>query len=164
MGEATGALSLYEGLLATAGANGRLVLARLGRTCLLLANGPPRRRHRILPKGAGLRRDPDPEEPNRVEGAHWPADEPVRPGRRGGKLLGRRAPARILEELDVTVALDAAHDQAGARRVVAHPPQAPGWPLSVGASRSRDTSRRRSARPRPPAPTISPGPNPVPPQ
>jgi tetratricopeptide (TPR) repeat protein len=134
MVQAARALSIYQGLLATVGADRALILARLGRTCFLLGQ--------LVPESQAMGYDQQGqtyaetlirEEPNRVEGHYWLAMNLCGQADVGGKLLGRRLLPRILEELQRAVALDAAFDQAGAHRVLGRIYyEAPGWPLSVG--------------------------------
>jgi tetratricopeptide (TPR) repeat protein len=73
------------------------------------------------------------EEPNRVEGHYWLAMNLCGQADVGSKLLGGKLLPRIMEELQRSVALNAAFDQAGAHRVLGRIYyEAPGWPLSVG--------------------------------
>jgi hypothetical protein len=134
MVQAARALSLYQGLLATVGADRALILARLGRTCFLLGQ--------LVPESQAMGYDLQGqtyaetlirEEPNRVEGHYWLALNLCGQADVGGKLLGRKLLPRILEELQRAAALEAAFDQAGAHRVLGRIYyEAPGWPLSVG--------------------------------
>jgi hypothetical protein len=134
MAQAAKALSLYQGLLATAGADRAVVLARLGRTCFVLGQlAPDSRRMGYYQKGEPYAETLIREEANRVEGHYWLAMSLCGQADVGGKLLGHRLLPRILEELKRSVALDAAYDQAGAHRVLGRIYyEAPGWPLSVG--------------------------------
>lgn len=134
MTQAARALSLFEGLLATAGAPRALVLTHLGHTCFLLGQlAPDSQRMAYYQKGQSYAETMIREEPNRVEGHYWLALNLCGQADAGGKLLGRKLLPRILEELQRAVALDAAYDQAGAHRVLGRIYyQAPGWPLSVG--------------------------------
>ena len=134
MTQAARALSLYEGLLATAGAPRAVVLERLGRTCFVLGQlAPDSQRMGYYEKGQPYAETLIREEPNRVEGHYWLAMSLCGQADVGGKLLGHRLLPRILEELKRSVALDAAFDQAGAHRVLGRIYyEAPGWPLSVG--------------------------------
>jgi hypothetical protein len=134
MTQAIRALSLYEGLLATAGADRALVLARLGRTCFVLGQlAPEAQRMAYYQQGQPYAETLIREEPNRVQGHYWLAMNLCGQADVGGKLLGHRLLPRILEELKRAVALDAAFDQAGAHRVLGRIYyEAPGWPLSVG--------------------------------
>ena len=132
--QAARALSLYEGLLSTAGAPRALVLAHLGHTCFLLGQlAPEPQGMGYYQKGQSYAETLIREEPNRVEGHYWLALNLCGQADVGGKLLGRRLLPRILEELKRAVALDGAYDQAGAHRVLGRIYyEAPGWPLSVG--------------------------------
>jgi tetratricopeptide (TPR) repeat protein len=132
--QAAKALSLYQGLLSTAGVDRALVLARLGRTCFLLGQlAPDSQRMGYYEKGQPYAETLIREEPNRVEGHYWLAMSLCGQADVGGKLLGNRLLPRILEELQRAVSLDAAYDQAGAHRVLGRIYyEAPGWPLSVG--------------------------------
>ena len=134
MTQAARALSLYQGLLATAGADRALVLARLGRTCFVLGQlAPEPQAMGYYQQGQSYAETLIREEPNRVEGHYWLAMNLCGQADVGGKLLGRKLLPRILEELQRAVALDAAYDQAGAHRVLGRIYyEAPGWPLSVG--------------------------------
>ncbi|MDO9533239.1 MAG: TRAP transporter TatT component family protein [Deltaproteobacteria bacterium] len=134
MAQATKALSLYQGLLATAGAPRNLVLARLGRTCFVLGQlVPESQAMAYYQQGQPYAETLIREEPNRVEGHYWLAMSLCGQAEVGGKLLGHRLLPRILEELKRAVAMDAAFDQAGAHRVLGRIYyEAPGWPLSVG--------------------------------
>ena len=134
MTQATRALSLYEGLLSTAGAPRALVLAHLGHTCFVLGQlAPEAQGMGFYQKGQSYAETLIREEPNRVEGHYWLALNLCGQADVGGKLLGHRLLPRILEELQRAVALDAAYDQAGAHRVLGRIYyEAPGWPLSVG--------------------------------
>jgi len=134
MTQATRALSLYEGLLSTAGAPRALVLAHLGHTCFVLGQlAPEAQGMGYYQQGQSYAETLIREEPNRVEGHYWLAMNLCGQADVGGKLLGHRLLPRILEELQRAVALDAAYDQAGAHRVLGRIYyEAPGWPLSVG--------------------------------
>ena len=134
MTQATRALSLYQGLLSTAGADRALVLAHLGHTCFLLGQlAPEAQTMGYYQKGQSYAETLIREEPNRVEGHYWLALNLCGQADVGGKLLGRRLLPRIMEELQRAIALDAAYDQAGAHRVLGRIYyEAPGWPLSVG--------------------------------
>ena len=134
MSQATRALSLYQGLLATAGAPRALVLSRLGRTCFVLGQLVPETQAMgYYQQGQSYAETLLREEPNRVEGHYWLAMNLCGQADVGGKFLGRKLLPRILEELQRAVALDAAYDQAGAHRVLGRIYyEAPGWPLSVG--------------------------------
>jgi len=134
MTQATKALNLYDGLLATAGAPRGLVLAHLGQTCFLLGQlAPESQRMAYYQKGQSYAETLIREEPNRVEGHYWLAMNLCGQADAGGKLLGHRLLPRIMEELNRTVAMDAAYDQAGVHRVLGRIYyEAPGWPLSVG--------------------------------
>ena len=134
MTQATRALSLYEGLLATGGAPRVLVLAHLGHTCFVLGQLVPETQGMgYYQKGQSYAETLIREEPNRVEGHYWLAMNLCGQADVGGKLLGRKLLPRILEELQRAIALDAAYDQAGAHRVLGRIYyEAPGWPLSVG--------------------------------
>jgi tetratricopeptide (TPR) repeat protein len=132
--QATRALSLYQGLLAAAGADRTVVLARLGRACFLLGQlVPGSQAMGYYQQGQSYAETLIREEPNRVEGHYWLALNLCGQADVGSKLLGNRLLPRILEELQRVVALDAAYDQAGAHRVLGRIYyEAPGWPLSVG--------------------------------
>jgi tetratricopeptide (TPR) repeat protein len=134
MTQAARALSLYQGLLATAGADRAVVLAHLGRTCFVLGQLVPEAQALgYYQQGQSYAETLIREEPNRVEGHYWLALNLCGQADVGGKLLGRRLLPRILEELQRAIALDAAYDQAGAHRVLGRIYyEAPGWPLSVG--------------------------------
>ena len=134
MTQAVRALSLYEGLLSTAGAPRALVLAHLGHTCFVLGQlAPDSQRMGYYQKGQSFAETLIREEPNRVEGHYWLALNLCGQADAGGKLLGHRLLPRILDELQRAVALEAAYDQAGAHRVLGRIYyEAPGWPLSVG--------------------------------
>ena len=134
MTQATRALSLYEGLLATGGAPRVLVLAHLGRTCFVLGQLVPEAQAMgYYQQGQSYAETLIREEPNRVEGHYWLAMNLCGQADVGGKLLGRKLLPRIMEELQRALALDAAYDQAGAHRVLGRIYyEAPGWPLSVG--------------------------------
>jgi tetratricopeptide (TPR) repeat protein len=134
MTQAARALSLYQGLLATAGADRTVVLAHLGRACFVLGQlAPEAQAMRYYQQGQSYADTLIREEPNRVEGHYWLALNLCGQADVGGKLLGRRLLPRILEELRRAVALEAAYDQAGAHRVLGRIYyEAPGWPLSVG--------------------------------
>jgi tetratricopeptide (TPR) repeat protein len=134
LAQATRALSLYQGLLATAGADRALILARLSHACFLLSQLVPEPQPMgYYQQGQSYAETLIREEPNRVEGHYWLALNLCGQADVGGKLLGRKLLPRILEELQRAVALDAAYDQAGAHRVLGRIYyEAPGWPLSVG--------------------------------
>jgi tetratricopeptide (TPR) repeat protein len=134
MTQATRALSLYQGLLATAGAPRALVLERLGHTCFLLGKlAPERQGMGYYQKGQSYAETLIREEPNRVEGHYWLAMNLCGQADVGGHLMGWRLLPRIVEELQRAVALDGAYDQAGAHRVLGRIYyQAPAWPMSVG--------------------------------
>jgi hypothetical protein len=134
MSQATRALSLYQGLLARAGADRALVLARLSRTCFLLGQlAPDSQKMGYDQQGQSYAETLIREAPHRVEGHYWLALNLCGQADVGGKLLGHRLLPRILEELQRAAALEAAYDQAGAHRVLGRIYyEAPGWPLSVG--------------------------------
>jgi hypothetical protein len=134
MTQATRALSLYEGLLSTAGAPRALVLAHLGHTGFLLGKlAPERQGMGYYQKGQSYAETLIREEPNRVEGHYWLAMNLCGQADVGGHLMGWRLLPRIMEELQRAVALDGAYDQAGAHRVIGRIYfQAPAWPMSVG--------------------------------
>jgi tetratricopeptide (TPR) repeat protein len=134
MTQATRALSLYQGLLATAGADRVVVLAHLGRACFVLGQLVPEAQAMgYYQQGQSYAETLIREEPNRVEGHYWLGLNLCGQADVGGKLLGHRLLPRILEELKRAVALDGAYDQAGAHRVLGRIYyEAPGWPLSVG--------------------------------
>jgi tetratricopeptide (TPR) repeat protein len=133
-GQATRALSLYEGLLSTAGAPRAVVLAHLGRTCFVLGQLVPEAQAMgYYQKGQSYAETLIREEPNRVEGHYWLAMNLCGQADVGGMLLGRKLLPRIMEELQRALALDAAYDHAGAHRVIGRIYyEAPGWPMSVG--------------------------------
>ena len=132
--QATRALSLYQGLLATAGADRAVVLARLGRTCFVLGQLVPEAQAMgYYQKGQSYAETLIREEPNRVEGHYWLAMNLCGQADVGGHLMGWRLLPRIVDELQRAVALDGAYDQAGAHRVLGRIYyQAPAWPMSVG--------------------------------
>jgi tetratricopeptide (TPR) repeat protein len=132
--QAARALSLYEGLLATAGAPRATVLANLARTCFVLGQLAPKPQTMgYYEKGQSYAETLIREAPSRVEGHYWLAMNLCGQADEGGSLLGHRLLPRILEELKRAVALDEAYDQAGAHRVLGRIYyEAPGWPLSVG--------------------------------
>ena len=132
--QAAEALSLYQGLLATAGADRAVVLAHLGRTCFVLGQSVPEAQAMgYYQQGQSYAETLIREEPNRVEGHYWLALNLCGQADVGSKLLGHRLLPLILEELRRAVALDGAYDQAGAHRVLGRIYyEAPGWPLSVG--------------------------------
>jgi tetratricopeptide (TPR) repeat protein len=134
MTQATRALSIYQGLLAAAGADRTVVLAHLGRTCFVLGQlAPEAQAMAYYQQGQSYAETLIREEPNRVESHYWLALNLCGQAEVGGKLLGRRLLPSIVEELRRAVALDAAYDQAGAHRVLGRIYyEAPGWPLSVG--------------------------------
>jgi tetratricopeptide (TPR) repeat protein len=134
MAQAAKALGLYQGLLATSGADRAVVLARLGRTCFVLGQlAPEAEAMAYYQQGQSSAETLIREEPNRVEGHYWLALNLCGQAEVGSKLLGRKLLPRILEELKRAIALDAAFDQAGAHRVLGRIYyEAPGWPLSVG--------------------------------
>jgi tetratricopeptide (TPR) repeat protein len=132
--QAARALSLYQGLLSTAGAPRALVLAHLGRTCFLLGQLVPESQAMgYYQQGQSYAETLIREEPNRVEGHYWLALNLCGQAEVGSKLLGRRLLPRIMDELQGAIALEAGYDQAGAHRVLGRIYyEAPGWPLSVG--------------------------------
>ena len=134
MTQAARALSLFEGLLSTAGAPRALVLAHLGHTCFVLGQlAPEAQGMGYYQQGQSFAETLIREEPNRVEGHYWLALNLCGQADAGGKLLGRKLLPRILEELQRALALDETYDQAGAHRVLGRIYyEAPGWPLSVG--------------------------------
>jgi len=134
MAQAAKALSLYQGLLATAGADRAVVLARLGRTCFVLGQlVPEAQAMAYYQQGQSYAETLIREEPNRVEGHYWLALNLCGQAEVGSKLLGSKLLPRILEELQRAIALDGTFDQAGAHRVIGRIYyEAPGWPLSVG--------------------------------
>jgi tetratricopeptide (TPR) repeat protein len=134
MSQATRALSLYQGALATAGAPRVALLAHLSQTCFLLGQmAPSQQSMGYYQQGQSYAENLIGEAPGRVEGHYWLAMNLCGQADVGGKLLGHRLLPRILEELQRAVALDAAYDQAGAHRVLGRIfYEAPGWPLSVG--------------------------------
>ena len=134
MTQATRALSLYQGLLSTAGAPRALVLAHLGHACFLLGKlAPERQGMGYYQKGQSYAETLIGEEPNRVEGHYWLAMNLCGQADVGGHLMGWRLLPRIVEELQRAVALDGAYDQAGAHRVLGRIYfEAPAWPMSVG--------------------------------
>jgi tetratricopeptide (TPR) repeat protein len=134
MTQAARALSLYQGLLATAGADRAVVLAHLGRTCFFLGQLVPEAQAMgYYQQGQSYAETLVREEPNRVEGHYWLALNLCGQAEVGSKLLGRRLLPRILDELQRAIALDATYDRAGAHRVIGRIYyEAPGWPLSVG--------------------------------
>ena len=138
--QAAQALSLYQGLLATAGADRAVVLARLGRTGFVLGQlAPEAQAMGYYQQGQSYAETLIREKPNRVEGHYWLALNLCGQAEVGSKLLGRRLLPQIIEELQRAIALDAAFDQAGAHRVLGRIYyEAPGWPLSVG-----DTQKSR---------------------
>jgi tetratricopeptide (TPR) repeat protein len=140
LSQAARALSLYQGLLSTAGADRAVVLARLGRTCFVLGQLVPEAQAMgYYQQGQSYAETLIREEPNRVQGHYWLALNLCGQAEVGSKLLGRKLLPQIIEALQRAVALDAAYDQAGAHRVLGRIYyEAPGWPLSVG-----DTQKSR---------------------
>ena len=134
MSQAARALSLYQGALSTAGAPRASLLAHLSQTCFVLGQMAPKPQSmEYYRQGQSYAETLIREEPNRVEGHYWLAMNLCGQADEGGKLLGRKLLPRILEELQRSVALDEAYDQAGAHRVLGRIYyEAPGWPLSVG--------------------------------
>jgi tetratricopeptide (TPR) repeat protein len=132
--QAARALSLYQGVLSTAGAPRAAVLAHLGHTCFLLGKLTTKPQNlEYYRQGQSYAETLIREEPNRVEGHYWLALNLCGQADVGGKLLGRKLLPRILETLKRSLALDEAYDQAGAHRVLGRIYyEAPGWPLSVG--------------------------------
>lgn len=132
--QAANALSLYQGLLATAGADRAVVLARLGRTCFVLGQLVPEAQAMgYYQQGQSYAETLIREEPNRVEGHYWLALNLCGQAEVGSKLLGRKLLPRIMDELQRAIALDAAYDHAGAHQALGRIYyEAPGWPLSVG--------------------------------
>jgi tetratricopeptide (TPR) repeat protein len=133
-GQAARALSLYQGVLATAGAPRVPLLAHLGHTCFVLGQlAPSQQGMKYYRQGQSYAETLIQEAPHRVEGPYWLAMNLCGQADEGGKLLGRKLLPRILEELQRAVALDETYDQAGAHRVLGRIYyEAPGWPLSVG--------------------------------
>ena len=108
MTQAARALSLYEGLLATAGADRAVVLTHLGRTCFLLGQlAPEVQGMSYYQKGQSYAETLIREKPDRVQGHYWLALNLCGQAEVGSKLLGRKLLPRILEELQRAVALDA---------------------------------------------------------
>jgi tetratricopeptide (TPR) repeat protein len=134
MTQAARALSLYQGLLSTAGADRAVVLARLGRTCFVLGQlAPDSQSMGYYQQGQSYAETLIREAPNRVQGHYWLALNLCGQAEVGSKLLGRKLLPQIIEALQRAAALDAAYDQAGAHRVLGRIYyEAPGWPLSVG--------------------------------
>ena len=134
MSQAARALSLYQGVLSTAGAPRASLLAHLSRTCFVLGQMAPKPQSmEYYRQGQSYAETLIREEPNRVEGHYWLAMNLCGQADEGGKLLGRKLLPRILEELQRALALDETYDQAGAHRVLGRIYyEAPGWPLSVG--------------------------------
>jgi tetratricopeptide (TPR) repeat protein len=132
--QAARALSLYEGLLSTAGAPRVALLAQLSRTCFVLGQLAPNQQSMgYYQQGQSYAETLIREAPSRVEGHYWLAMNLCGQADEGGKLLGRKLLPQILEELQRALALDEAYDQAGAHRVLGRIYyEAPGWPLSVG--------------------------------
>jgi tetratricopeptide (TPR) repeat protein len=134
MSQAARALSLYEGLLSTAGAPRSSLLGRLSQTCFVLGQMASKPQSlEYYRQGQSYAETLLREEPSRVEGHYWLAMNLCGQADEGGKLLGRKLLPRILEELKRALALDETYDQAGAHRVLGRIYyEAPGWPLSVG--------------------------------
>jgi tetratricopeptide (TPR) repeat protein len=134
MTQANRALSLYQGLLSTAGADRAVVLTRLGRTCFVLGQlAPDSQSMGYYQQGQSYAETLIREEPGRVQGHYWLALNLCGQAEVGSKLLGRKLLPQIIEALQRAVTLDAAYDQAGAHRVLGRIYyEAPGWPLSVG--------------------------------
>jgi tetratricopeptide (TPR) repeat protein len=134
MSQAARALSLYQGVLSTAGAPREPVLAHLGWTCFVLGQLAPKSQSMgYYQQGQSYAETLIREAPDRVEGHYWLAMNLCGQADEGGSLLGRKLLPRILEELQRAVALDETYDQAGAHRVLGRIYyEAPGWPLSVG--------------------------------
>jgi tetratricopeptide (TPR) repeat protein len=134
MSQATQALSLYQGALATAAGPRISILAHLSQTCFVLGQmAPSQQSLGYYQQGQSYAETLIREAPGRVEGHYWLAMNLCGQADVGGKLLGHRLLPRILEELERSITLDAAYDQAGAHRVLGRIYyEAPGWPLSVG--------------------------------
>ena len=134
MTQAARALSLYQGMLSTAGVERTVVLAHLGRTCFVLGQLVPEAQAMgYYQQGQFYAETLIREKPDRVQGHYWLALNLCGQAEVGSKLLGRKLLPQIIEELQRAVALDGAYDQAGAHRVLGRIYyEAPGWPLSVG--------------------------------
>jgi tetratricopeptide (TPR) repeat protein len=128
------ALTLYEEMLSSGSAPRASVLAQLARTCFIMGD--------LLPKkyGEGYYRKGKiyaetliQEVPDQVAGHYWLALNLCGQANAGGWMMGRRLLPQIIKELQWTVALDPAYNQAGAHRVLGRIYfEAPAWPMSVG--------------------------------
>jgi tetratricopeptide (TPR) repeat protein len=127
------ALDLYAEQLAFTGAN-PASLVRLARTAFVAGDlAPNDQRARFYEKGLSYAERLLQEEPHGVAGHYWKAMNMCGLADVGGRLRGFRLLPHIIKELQESLALDEAYDQAGAHRVLGRIYyEAPAWPFSVG--------------------------------
>ena len=133
--QAQRALALLEGLIPSPGPARPRLLARLARCCFILGDLAEKKdlRQQSYEKGRTYAEMLLKEEPGGVAGHYWLALNLAGLADVGGAWQGRSLLPRILEELNRSLALDEAYDQAGAHRVLGRIYfEAPGPPFSVG--------------------------------
>jgi tetratricopeptide (TPR) repeat protein len=134
LAQAQGAMSRYEALLAAPGAPRAALLSRLARLAFVSGDlAPQAQRQAYYAKGLAYAERLSREHPGEAAGPYWQGLNLCGLADVGGKLQGFRLLPRILKELQRSLAVDAAYDQAGAHRVLGRIYyEAPGRPFSVG--------------------------------
>ncbi len=134
LAQAQEALARCQALLASPEAPRAALLTRLARISFILGDlAPQGERPAYYEKGLAYAEQLVKEKPGAVAGHYWQALNLCGLADVGGKLKGRKLLPRILEELQKSLAIDEAYDQAGAHRVLGRIYyEAPRRPFSVG--------------------------------
>jgi tetratricopeptide (TPR) repeat protein len=134
LAQAQAALGRGEAALASPGAPRPAWLERLARISFILGDlAPQGQRQAYYEKGLAYADRLLQESPPGVAGHYWKALNLCGLAEVGGKLKGFKLLPRILEELQNSLTVDPAYDQAGAHRVLGRIYyEAPGRPFSVG--------------------------------
>jgi tetratricopeptide (TPR) repeat protein len=147
--QARDALALLEGRLPGAGPERAPLLSRLARGCFILGDLSEKKdiRRQYYEKGRTYAESLLKEDPASVAGHYWLGLNLAGLADVGGILTGRRLLPRILEELQRSLALNEAYDQAGAHRVLGRIYfEAPRPPFSVGDLQKSLTHLTAAAR------------------
>ena len=132
--QALRALEIYENLLPQATAERTNVLTRLAQVCFILGEVREKaQKERYFNQGRGYAEVLCQEQPDWADGHYWLALNLCGLVDARGAKEGFRLLPTIIRELERTLSIDAAYDQAGAHRVLGRIYyEAPPWPLSVG--------------------------------
>jgi tetratricopeptide (TPR) repeat protein len=134
MAKAEEALNLYEAMLRSRTAPRFLVLEQLARTCYVLGDLSPKKYcEGYYQKGKVYAEILVHEAPKLAAGHYWLALNFCGIADACGYMTGRRLLPQIIAQLQRSLALDPAYDQAGAHRILGRIYfEAPAWPMSVG--------------------------------